>query len=434
MQFKRRAIAAAIIGCAAATPGLALATNGYFSHGYGTKDKGMAGAGVALPQDAMVAATNPAGMAYVGSRMDLGLAVFSPRREYTATGTSGPQPPPAFNLENGTYSSDNNYFFIPHFAYNHPLDADSAVGITVYGNGGMNTKYPANKTPSGMGTFYGGDAGVDLSQLFVAGTYARKVTPQVGLGVSAILAYQRFKAEGLKNFAGYSSDPSNLTNNGYDTSTGGGLRIGGQFDVSPMVSLGVSYQTKMRMSKFKKYAGLFADGGRFDIPATWVVGAAFKATPKNTIVFDVQRIEYSGVKSIANPMQPSLNNCAGGNTSNCLGGSNGPGFGWRDMTVYKLGYQGEVSPDLTVRVGYSKARQPIPSSEVLFNILAPGVMEEHYTAGLTWAVDKSNEINVAGMYAPRKTVSGANPLAAGGQNIALSMKQYELEVSWGMKF
>lgn len=429
MQFKRRAIAAAIIGCAAATPGLALATNGYFSHGYGTKDKGMAGAGVALPQDAMVAATNPAGMAYVGSRMDLGLAVFSPRREYTVSGTPTGG---TFPLANGTYSSDNNYFFIPHFAYNHPLDADSAIGITVYGNGGMNTKYPASKSPS-AGTFGGGDAGVDLSQLFIAGTYARKVTPQAGLGVSAIFAYQRFKAEGLKNFGSFSTDSSNLTDNGYDTSTGGGLRIGGQFDVSPMVSLGASYQTKMRMSKFKKYAGLFADGGRFDIPATWVVGAAFKATPKNTIVFDVQRIEYSGVKSIADPMQPNLNNCGGGNSSNCLGGSNGAGFGWRDMTIYKLGYQGEVSPDLTVRVGYSKARQPIPSSEVMFNILAPGVMEEHYTAGLTWAVDKSNEINVAGMYAPRKTVSGGNPLAP-GQNIALSMKQYELEVSWGMKF
>ena len=29
----------------------AVATNGYFTHGYGTANKGMAGAGVALPQD-----------------------------------------------------------------------------------------------------------------------------------------------------------------------------------------------------------------------------------------------------------------------------------------------------------------------------------------------------------------------------------------------
>ena len=37
----------------------ALATNGYFSHGFGIKAKGMGGVGIALPQDAMAAATNP---------------------------------------------------------------------------------------------------------------------------------------------------------------------------------------------------------------------------------------------------------------------------------------------------------------------------------------------------------------------------------------
>ena len=34
----------------------AAATNGYFAHGYGTKNKGLAGGGVALPQDSMIAA------------------------------------------------------------------------------------------------------------------------------------------------------------------------------------------------------------------------------------------------------------------------------------------------------------------------------------------------------------------------------------------
>ncbi|MGB6289839.1 MAG: hypothetical protein WBF36_06895, partial [Desulfobulbales bacterium] len=33
------------------------ATNGYFGHGYSIKNKGMAGAGVAAPLDAMVPAT-----------------------------------------------------------------------------------------------------------------------------------------------------------------------------------------------------------------------------------------------------------------------------------------------------------------------------------------------------------------------------------------
>ena len=74
-KFTKQFVACVIcIGFAAPV----FATNGYFAHGYGTKNKALAGAGVALPQDAMIAATNPAGMVWVGERLDVGLAIFSP--------------------------------------------------------------------------------------------------------------------------------------------------------------------------------------------------------------------------------------------------------------------------------------------------------------------------------------------------------------------
>jgi long-chain fatty acid transport protein len=52
---------------------------------------------------------------------------------------------------------------------------------------------------------------------------------------------------------------------------------------------------------------------------------------------------------------------------------------------------------------------------------------------LTWTVNPKSELDVAVMYAPEETVSGGNPLSA-GQNIDLTMKQWEIEVNWGMKF
>jgi long-chain fatty acid transport protein len=54
----------------------ALATDGYFSHGYGVKSQGMGGVGIALPQDALAAATNPAGMGLIGDRIDFGVTWF----------------------------------------------------------------------------------------------------------------------------------------------------------------------------------------------------------------------------------------------------------------------------------------------------------------------------------------------------------------------
>ena len=437
MKFSKQLIACAVAAGLAA-PMSAFATNGYFSHGYSAKSKALAGGGSALPQDAMIAADNPAGMVKVGERMDLGLSLFSPSaRGYTVTGNpSGIAPPAAFPLEPGTFESDNDFFLIPHFAYNWMLNADSSVGVTVYGNGGMNTEYNASlytypsPLPQGSGTYYAGTAGVNLEQLFTNVSYSRKINAQHSWGVSAILAYQRFEAKGLAAFGafGFSSDPANLSDNGTDTSTGFGAKIGWLGEVSPGLSLAASYQTKMSMGEFDKYKGLFAEQGDFDIPATWTVGLAWNIAKAGTLTFDVQGIQYSDVNSIANPFLPNLATAQ-------LGDDNGAGFGWEDIIIYKLGYQWETSPTWTWRVGASIGDNPIPESEVMFNIVAPGVMETHVTGGFTYTMASNNEITFAAMYAPENKVKGANPLEAPGQQqIELYMSQWELTASWGVKF
>jgi long-chain fatty acid transport protein len=367
----------------------------------------------------MIAATNPAGMVYVGARADVGAAIFSPSpRGYTATAPGGAA---TFPLAPQTVESDSDYFLIPHFAYNWVINPTSTVGVTVYGNGGMNTDYSASAN-----VFGAGEAGVNLEQLFINASYSVKVNPSNALGVSAILAYQRFEAKGLAGFGAFSSDSANLTNNGVDTSTGYGLKVGWLGEVATGLRLAASYQSKMDMSKFDKYRGLFAEHGNFDIPATWTVGLAWDIQPKNTLTFDVQKIMYSDVKAIANPLLPNLG-------ASQLGNDDGAGFGWEDMTIYKLGYQWETSSIWTWRVGYSHGDQPIPNSEVLFNILAPAVMEDHFTFGFTRNIGKDAEFNFAAMYSPKNDVTGPNPLGD-GQQVTLEMTQYEVEASYSWKF
>jgi len=64
--------------------GSAYATNGYFTHGTGTKNKGMAGAGLAMPGDTISIANNPAAAVFTTGRLDAGAALFSPVRSYTS--------------------------------------------------------------------------------------------------------------------------------------------------------------------------------------------------------------------------------------------------------------------------------------------------------------------------------------------------------------
>ncbi|MDZ7663437.1 OmpP1/FadL family transporter [Thiohalophilus sp.] len=438
MKKTNKRLLATAVAAALALPTAAFATNGYFAHGYGTKNKGLGGAGVALPQDSLAAATNPAGMVWVGDRMDLGAAIFSPQREYKVEGAAN-DGFPAFELQPGTVESDSEYFLIPHFGRNWMLDANSAVGVSVYGNGGMNTDYP-DSANGGAGTYYGGmfggeaGAGVNLEQLFVNTSYSRKIDDKSSWGASAILAYQRFEATGLEGFgpAGFnaSSDPDNLTDNGVDSAMGYGFKLGYQGEVAPNLTLAASYQSEMEMGEFDDYAGLFAEQGGFNIPATWTLGLAYDMADSGTVVFDVQKIMYSDINSIGNPMLPNLQTAQ-------LGDDDGAGFGWEDITVYKLGYQWSTSADYTWRVGYNHGDQPIPDSEVLFNILAPGVMEDHFTFGMTKKTGADSEFNLAAMYAPSNSVKGDNPLqgpTAPNQTIELEMTQWELEASWAWKF
>jgi len=406
MSIKKSKLALAVaVAAGLIFPASAFATNGYFAHGYGTKNKGLGGAGVALPQDAMAAATNPAGMVFVGERLDIGLAVFNPNREYSSTN--------AGFVTTAAQESDSNYFYIPHIGYNKMLNADQSVGISVYGNGGMNTNYPS--------TVFGSSAsGVDLSQLFANVSYAHKIMSSASLGAGAIFAYQRFKAYGIQNFG--------IENQGYDSSTGYGLKLGGQADVGGDVTFGATYQTKMRMSKFDKYAGLFAEQGDFDIPSHYTLGLAWKATQDLTVALDYQRINYTDVAAVSNPGPRTGADVA------LLGTDNGPGFGWKDINVFKLGVQYNMG-DMSLRAGWNHGDQPIPTAdEGLFNILAPGVVQDHLTLGFTNRLSKTSEINIAYMRAFSNTVTSTIPAALGGGATDLKMDQNEIEFSYSMKF
>ena len=141
-------------------------------------------------------------------------------------------------------------------------------------------------------------------------------------------------------------DPANLSDKGHDNATGVGVRLGIQGDVSEGVTLAASYQSEIK-NKFDDYAGLFPDGGKLDIPATLQVGLAAKAGP-GTITADVQHIFYSGTKGVGDPGTTGLptgcmpsapfTSSPVASGPSCLGNDPGIGFGWDDMTVFKLGY------------------------------------------------------------------------------------------------
>ncbi|BBW90941.1 hypothetical protein PS1M3_10280 [Pseudoalteromonas sp. PS1M3] len=184
-----------------------LATNGYFTHGYGMTHKGMAGAGVALSEELMSGANNPASFNVNDTEISVGLELFSPDRKYTASSVDTFYPN-ALYLEAKTQKSDNTLFAIPEFAIGHQLNDKINIGLLVYGNGGMNTDYNAESEPEG--TFYAGTTGVDLKQMFISPTINYQLNEQTKVGVHLFMLCNSLKRQALETLRLFRNRPKRL--------------------------------------------------------------------------------------------------------------------------------------------------------------------------------------------------------------------------------
>jgi long-chain fatty acid transport protein len=279
----------------------ASATTGYFGLGFGAKAMGLAGATVSNPQDSIAASTNPAGMALVGERVDINVRFFSPAKRNaelstTASGSS-------FDVKD---ESRRNLFIIPNLGFTSQINDKLWWGLSIYGNGGMNTSYDRNiydeafavlgaaafgipnpsappalfcnptggpavvpTPPAGCGALVPegtttgtpntGTLGVDLAQAMFAPTLSMKLNQKHTVGASLLIGVQRFSARGLGDFAGFAIPPvTGLTNNDSDWSYGAGVRLGWIGDVHPRVTLGAAASSKVYMTEFDDYDQLFA--------------------------------------------------------------------------------------------------------------------------------------------------------------------------------
>ena len=456
--LSRKAMALALVaGIAVSTS--AVATNGYFLIGYGAKSRSMGGTGVANGQDGLAAAANPAAMVDVGTRADMGVEYFRPKRGFvhdSATLESGFP-----GAETGVnHRSGSNNFLIPSAGAVYQFNDRMTFGMAVIGNGAntrFNQQVPGidscldGNTSDGVGsTAYNFNClgsktvGVSLLQMQMLPSIAYRVTSNHTLGASLAIGIQQFRAYGLQSFLelGFSAGTKNLTNNGNDYSYGAGARVGyqGKF-FNNMLTLGANYATKVYMSKFDKYEDLFAQEGRFDIPAHWTVGFAIKPHKKWTIAGDVQRIYYGDVKSVANlgPQASNPNSFFPPGTD-VTGKHNGLGFGWNDQNVYKIGVNFDYSKKLSFRAGYNYGESQFDSDQVLFNFLAPAVNQHHLTLGASYRHGKHHEFSASYMHAFKNTVKGPtvfgpeSGLPVHGSNASIDMRINAFGVSYGYKF
>jgi len=407
----------------------AQATTGYFQIGHGASSSAMGGASISFFKGAISTAINPAGLLHLDPSFEISLMGFLPQR-------GGDLDTSKLFGEAVSVESENPFFLAPNMAANWSITPKLAVGITFYSSGGMNTEYKTNlfhqafSKPIGLFTAaaagslglsgsgpeaqyvkssllnapHTGTLGVNLEQGVLAPSVAYKLNEQLSLGASLLVGLQRFEAQGLGDFIAFSQSPLALTNNGYDYSMGFGARLGLSYSPREWLRVGAVASSKVYMGDFKRYEGLFADGGNFDIPAHMGVGASVKLSPALTFSADLTRIMYEGVASISNPgpttdellqgFQQSLLNGlnarargvavpVNAGAMNPLGSADGYGFGWRSIWVAKVGAHYQARPDLELMLGYAYGQNPVQQQDALFNLIAPAVVQHHLTGGVS---------------------------------------------------
>ena len=467
MKFSKQLILLSTLAVTMTVPIISSATNVYFLIGFGAKSRAMGGTGVANNTGGMAAAFNPATMIDSDSQFDIGGELFIPPRSVThQSATLG------FTDER----SNHDLFLIPSMGGTLKYGKDTTLGFAFIG-AGLKTEYDqtvnsdsCNAVNSGSvpgylpggcpPTFYdpnisispSPEAGVELIQMQLIPSFAKRVHKNHTIGGSLVFAAQYFRAEGLGAFGdlGFTSSPGFLTDMGWEHTFGRGYRLGwlGNF-MDDTLKVGVNYSSRVWMGKFERYQNLFAEQGDFDIPENYSIGIAYDVNPAWTVAFDIQRINYSNVASVGNPgpATDAANVNAGILFALCptdptpclLGGPQGLGFGWVDQTIYKFGVDWKYNEKFNFRAGWNYAESPIPETEVLFNMLAPATPEHHLTFGGGYNFTENVTLDANVMIAFVNTIRG--PTAFGptsgpviGSNASIAMGQYSFGGTLALKF
>ena len=115
---------------AIAIPTTSFATNGMFLIGYGTKARGAGGVAIAMPQDAIAGAVNPATISFVESRVDVGADIFVPTAEAELGGLR--------------QESRANLFAMPAMGGVYGFNRKISMGFSAVPYGGGGSRYNTN--------------------------------------------------------------------------------------------------------------------------------------------------------------------------------------------------------------------------------------------------------------------------------------------------
>lgn len=223
-------------------------------------------------------------------------------------------------------------------------------------------------------------AGPGIERSVIAPSLSYRVGDNAKVSVSAIFAQQRFATLGM-GITDLDYLPASAVLRG-NQSFGAGGRVDLDGDLAERWHWAAGYQSRVNMDALSNYRGVFAEPGKFDIPANANIGIGYDITPVFGVDLGVERIMYSDIVPFTSHALPTR-------VLALLGDGASPAFEWQDLTVYSLGWtlRNRSIGDFALR--YSSRQQPSPTSALLKRALETDTAD--YTISLGWSRQLSGD-------------------------------------------
>lgn len=411
--------AGALSIAALAMPGNAAGALGLFEHGAGIASMGFGGISYSVASETTAMGANPAHVVSFGHRFDAGVSFGTPKADGVIRDNAA-----AADSQHDTGSS---FIYIPQGGWARPVGERWHVGIALQ-NAGLGPSYDSNP----YARFGGGpEAELQLGQSTLVNVLGFRLNAAHAFAASLNVSYQTFKVLGLEGFDNDNASvaPGFVTNRRTDGSWGVGFSLGWTGQLNDRLRAGAGYRSKTWTEKHRDYRGLLPDGGRLELPAIYGLGLAFDASEDWTVALDYQRFAYGSEPAMGNRLAQLTEQ------GQRLGAADGPGFGFRDHNVFKLGVSWRYDPALTLRAGLIRANNMVPPSETLFSFFGAIMNRMHYTAGATYDL-QGWELSGYYAFAPETRVhgDGSIPQDFGGGEADVSFKVHHFGLSVGRRF
>jgi long-chain fatty acid transport protein len=415
-------------------PGVALA-QGHWFPGVGPVTSGMAGAGVALPGDALGAlAFNPALMSESEGNDVSVAADFSQEALRVAT-TLG-----AFTAKT---NATQQLMVAPSFGWTISApNGRMALGFGFLNVAGFRTDYPQDNgnplllaQPNGFGRI-----STDYGLVKIPIALSIKAGPNVSLAGSFNVYRGTLTISPLPVALpdlGPTGNPY-LPSAAYPVSRwGAGANVGVLLKASRMVSVGGSVQLKSTFQQYEWNSSVTnPESGRFgqarvltfdlQSPLTATFGVALHPNSSMALAVDGQYTKYDSVDG--------------------LGGEGGVdtvnhrllGIGWDNIWSVKVGLQQKIGTMGALRLGYGHSQTPIRDAIVETSMGTPMTFQNTFAVGASVNIFPKVTANVAAHFVPREHVRGPvlSPVfgPVPGSEVDLSNSVKAFEFGFGYRF